>query len=287
MRLLRTLVLVVLFIPTVAWAYTNPGSPRGYVSDFANILTEQQRQQLEQKLTSFAQTSSNQVAVVLIPSLDGDTVENFAVKLFADWQIGQTKLDNGVLLLVAIQEHQMRIEVGYGLEGALTDAQSGRIIRDILTPAFRANDFYGGIDRGTDAIIAATRGEYQAISSSDQSLPSEGLLQALGFVFFLAIQFIASVLARSKSWWAGGVVGAICAGIAGLLLSSWLLGGAIAILAIPLGLYFDFAASRAYQRGHRINLFWLGGFGGGSGGRGGFGGFGGGRSGGGGASGGW
>jgi len=121
----------------VALAYTNPGSPTGFVNDFAGVFSGEQKATLEQKLVTFEKETSNEITVVTIKALDGDTIENFAVKLFEDWEIGKKDKDNGVLVLLAMDDRQMRIEVGYGLEGALTDAQSFWIINKIMKPAFQ------------------------------------------------------------------------------------------------------------------------------------------------------
>ena len=110
-----------------ARAYSSPGSPTGYVNDFAEILSTETRASLEELLSSTDASTSAQVAVVTIKSLDGDTIENYAEKLFQEWGIGQKGKDNGVLLLVAVDDRKVRIEVGYGLEGALTDAESSWI----------------------------------------------------------------------------------------------------------------------------------------------------------------
>src|SRR3989344_5277330 len=112
------------FIITPVFAYTSPGSPSGFVNDFAQMMSAGARAQLEQKLVQLEKDSTNEISVVTINNLDGDTIENFAVKLFQEWGIGKTKNDNGILLLIAKDDRKMRIEVGYGLEGALTDAQS-------------------------------------------------------------------------------------------------------------------------------------------------------------------
>lgn len=295
MRRVASLFLVALAtIPIVVSAYTNPGTPRGFVNDFAGMLQPQEKAQLEQKISAFASSTSNEIAVVTIPTLGGDTVENFAVKLFEEWKIGKTKKDNGILLLIARDEHKIRIEVGYGLEGALTDAQSYWIIKNELTPNFKVGNYYVGIDAATDKIIDATKGEYVP-SSSPQQEKAVNILFEYWYFIPLVFVWLASILGRSKSWWAGGVLGGIAGVIIGLI-KGFLLTGVIALgVLIPLGFIFDYFVSKSYDKyksGGGIPPWWLGGggggFGGGSGsGFGGFGGFGGGRSGGGGSSGDW
>lgn len=201
-------------IPIVAAAYTNPGTPRGFVNDFAGMLQPQEKVQLEQKISSFASSTSNEIAVVTIKSLDGDTIENFAVKLFADWKIGKEKKDNGVLLLISRDDRKMRIEVGYGLEGALTDIQSDEIITSDLVPNFKTGNYYAGIDAAVRDIMAATQGEYTS-SAQDKKV-----INALfDYWYFIPLVFVwlASILGRSKSWWAGGVLGGIIGIIIGFI----------------------------------------------------------------------
>ncbi len=281
---------VVLALPIfVARAYYSLGKPAGLVTDQANVLSTEQKQSLETKLEQFEATSTNQIAIAIIPSLKGDYIENFAVQLFKEWGIGQKGKDNGVLILVATDDHQMRIEVGYGLEGALTDAQSSWIINNTLKPAFKANDYYGGLDKATDQIISATKGEF---STTDQPAAKNALsgrdiefLLILGWVILSA--FI-RLLSKSKSWWLGGVVGAIFGAIGGVIFGGLSLALILFFSFGFLGLIIDFFASKAGPKGPGGGLWFLGGGSGGFGnGGGGFGGFGGGGSGGGGASGGW
>lgn len=274
------------------FAYYFPGSPSGFVNDYAQILTAEQKQALEQKLSQFEKETSNEISIVAIKSLKGDTVENFAEKLFKEWGIGKKNKDNGILLLIAKDDRKMKIEVGYGLEGALTDAQSFWIYNDILKPAFQQEKYFEGVSDATDKIIAATKGEYIP-SAQDNSKKNDFNFDLVWIgVFFLI--WISSMLARSKSWWAGGVVGAIIGAVL-IFVFSWLVGLiAIAILT-PLGLLFDFFISKNYSTRKSRGLgpsWWAGGFGGGKGGfgggsGGGFGGFGGGSSGGGGSGGSW
>lgn len=292
MRRVFLLFLIVATIPFVAYAYTSPGTPAGFVNDFAGMLKPEERSALEQKLTAFEKSSSNEISVVTIPTLGGDTVENFATKLFEEWKIGKAKKDNGILLLIARDERALRIEVGYGLEGALTDAQSYWIINDVIKPSFRAGDYYGGIDGGVSKIIAATQGEYVP-STSPQEEKAVGLVFEYWYMIPLAIIWLASILGRSKSWWAGGALGGVVGLIIGIIKGFMYVGVIWIGILIPLGLLFDYFVSKSYNKfksGGGVPPWWIGGggFGGGSGGGfGGFGGFGGGRSGGGGSSGNW
>lgn len=292
---------LVLGTRTVASAQTFP-EPRGYVNDYANILNEETTRTLENKLDAFSQSTTNQIVVVTVSDLQESTIEDYAVRLFERWKIGAKERDNGVLLLVAHQERSVRIEVGYGLEPVINDAKAGRIIRDIIVPAFRSEDYDTGVVRGVEAIISAIQGD-ETIPSQTQSNRGEGEGSGFPYVLVLVfasgiIQYIAAYLARTKTAWPGAIIGLILGGIIAIALSF-----AIAPLMIiaggmgVVGYLIDAALSKNYQDRKSQGLptdwfhsgggFFGGGRGGGSGFGGGFGGFGGGRSGGGGSSGRW
>lgn len=293
MSLVKGIILGFLFAPVLSFAYTSPGTPSGLVNDYANIISAESRTTLESELLSFEKETSTQITVVTVPDLGGDTVENFAVKLFEEWGIGQKGKDNGALLLISRDDRQLRIEVGYGLEGALTDALSSQIIRNIITPSFKNGDYNTGILEGARAMMSATRGEYTA-EPADPS--SSNLNLDFGFLFFVAFIILRTLtlfLARTPSWWAGGVLGGALGGLVSLF-SGFLYTGLVALVVlIPLGFLIDFYLSRSYkshQAGGAMPWWLMIGSHHGSGSRsggGGFGGFGGGRSGGGGSSGGW
>ena len=295
---------VLLLVPTALYSAIPTARPTGYVSDFAGVLSSEQKTSLENKLSLFNASTTNEIAVVTVKSLDGDYIERYAVELFSAWGIGTKKNNNGVLLLVAVDDHKMRIEVGYGLEGALTDAISSQIIRNDLTPAFKQNDFYGGINLAVDNIIKVTQGEYVGVETASQSV-SFNSEQALTFLMFLLVigvnvlTFIVSIFARSKSWWAGGVFGGVAGGILtffGIFGITFIVGSILTVVLVLLGFLFDYIVSSRYSSavgaGSKIP-WWIGGpgFGGGgyrgSSGGSSFGGFSGGSSGGGGASGSW
>ena len=133
----------------------------GRVVDTAEILSDQTEAAITELLEAHESTTSNQVAVLTIPSLDGATIEGFANRVFRSWGLGRADVDNGVLLLIARDDRELRIEVGYGLESSLTDAQAGRIIRNLIVPQFRANDFDGGTIAGVNAILGTIEGTYE------------------------------------------------------------------------------------------------------------------------------
>lgn len=265
----------------MVFAYQNPGNPTGFVSDFAGVLSNEERLAIETKLRWLKNQSGIEVAVVTIHDLGGDTIENFSVKLFEEWGVGEQGKDNGLLILAAINDRMVRIEVGYGLEGDITDAQSFWIIQNIIIPAFRVGDYFSGLDRAVDAIIGSVvQGEIIPEVSQNQSFgPS---IDWFFLIFFIPI-WLASILGRSKSWWMGGIIGGIVGVLIGLIKGFILTGIVWIVLLVPFGLLFDFLVSRSYHRARASGIYpwWIGGRGGG------FGGFGGGMSGGGGASGRW
>lgn len=270
-------------------AYYDIGAPTGYITDTARILTQNDKDTLERELATFQTSTSHQIAVVTIDSLQGDTIDGFANSLFAHLKVGQKGIDNGVLLLIALNDKQARIEVGYGLEGALTDLQSNQILQNITFPLFKQGDYATGIINTVRAIENATGNEKVKgnVSNTYENTPVSG--RSILWIVIIFIGIFAN-LRRTKSWWAGGIVG----GILGILVFAVF----SIVLAIPifivLGLIFDFVLSKYYKGppggGGGTGGWWIfpsgGGFGGGGSG-GGFGGFGGGGSGGGGASGRW
>ena len=138
-----------------------PDPPR-LVNDFTGMLTPDQQQAMESKLVAFDDSTSIQIAVVLIESLEGRDIAEYAVELGRAWGIGNKENNNGVLLLVSKSDRKIHIATGYGIEGSLPDITASHIIDEQIKPNFRENDYYRGLDEGTDAIIAATKGEYKA-----------------------------------------------------------------------------------------------------------------------------
>ena len=138
-----------------------PDPPR-LVNDFTGMLTPDQQQAMESKLVAFDDSTSIQIAVVLIESLEGRDIAEYAVELGRAWGIGNKENNNGVLLLVSKSDRKIHIATGYGVEGSLPDITASHIIDEQIKPNFRENDYYRGLDEGTDAIIAATKGEYKA-----------------------------------------------------------------------------------------------------------------------------
>lgn len=231
----------------VAQTFYIPPTPGTLVSDFAELLSPAERQALETKLVAYDDSTSTQITVVIFQELHGADPGTIATTIGRLWGVGQEGADNGVVLLVSVDDRKLFIATGYGMEAVLTDAQAGRIIRNVIAPRFREGQYYAGIDEATDAIIAAAEGEFSvADRASDNPLQSDIVIV---FVVLLFVVIVFLIIA-SKANGGGGSGWVITTGGS----SGWSSGGG-------------------------------GGFSGGGGG--GFGGFGGGSFGGGGAGGGW
>jgi uncharacterized protein len=281
-----------LFLPLIVSAYKSPGKPQGFVSDYANIISASDKEYINTKLFELQSSTTVQIAVVTIPNFGNDTIEGYANSLMKDWGIGQKDKNNGLLVLVSLEDREARIEVGYGLEGTITDLQAGNIVNKVMIPAFREGNYSKGIRDAVDTIVGIIN------KSGDESIYSDNIGRSknssnFNFIFFLVFVFISvlvRVLSKTKSWWLGGVIGAFIGIVFGIIWGFVFAGiGAIVIFSI-LGFILDYVVSkRGPGSGNHLGGMWFGpgGFGGNSGGGGGFGGFGGGFSGGGGASGKW
>ena len=241
-----------------AWAQIpdRPNPPR-LVNDFAAMLAPDEAAALEQKLVAYSDSTSTQLAVVVVPTLEGYSVEQYAVELALKWGIGQKGKDNGLLLLIAFRDKKMTIQTGYGLEERLPDVVAARIIDNDLRPAFRAGQYYAGIDAATDDVIRAMAGAYEA----DPRPADTGKRKGPSW-FTIIILIVVAVVLLSRF---GGGGGGMTIGGGRRNRSR---GGFVPPIFFP-------------------GSFGGGSFGGGGGGGGGFGGFGGGSFGGGGASGDW
>lgn len=152
------------------------------VHDDAHVLKQETIDALEQRLKVYEDSTSNQIAILTTQSLEGEVLEEYSLKVAEAWKLGKENKDNGVLLLIAVDDHKMRIEVGHGLEGVLTDAHSNRIIRNEMTPNFRKSDYDAGVTAAVDAMIKSIGGEYAADDSDDWSTTDTLLL--VGFISF-------------------------------------------------------------------------------------------------------
>src|ERR1017187_579495 len=172
---------ILIFLVLIAFASRSqilpkPANPT-LVTDNAHLLTSEQIANLEQRLVALDDSTSNQIAIVTIPTLGNMALEEYANKMLRDWGIGTKKNNNGILILVAAQDHKIRIEVGSGLEGAIPDVTANSIIENDLTPNFKANNYYAGLDQAITSLGQAATGEYHVQrTTSDNKRPS-------GFIF--------------------------------------------------------------------------------------------------------
>ncbi len=184
---------------TLAFAFDFP-QLTGRIVDQANIIPFSTRTQIESKLVALEDKSGIQLVVATVPSLQGSDIESFAVDLARAWKLGEAKKNNGLLLLVAPNERKVRVEVGYGLEGTMTDALSSVIIQSAIIPKFRAGDFPGGVSAGVDAIIDALTvdsGEWQKRSKVRVDQQPDLIDQLLPFIIFLLFCFIVYSMIRN------------------------------------------------------------------------------------------
>ena len=266
---------------------------RGYVNDYAGMISPSARATLEDELRAFEQTDSTQLVILTLPSLEGEAVEDFSMKVAESWKIGQRGKDNGILFIVSKRDRKMRIEVGRGLEGRLTDLLAGRIIDLVVTPRFKRADYDGGFIAGVSALMDATRGEFKA-EDSRRHKKHDSSSSLFTFLIFTAIAIVVLGSISRALGATGGAVGLpLSVFLSSLSVGLWgfLVLAAVGLLAgIVLPLLFSAGGRGSPGRGG----IWPGGFSsGGYSGRGGFdsaGGFsggGGGEFGGGGASGDW
>ncbi len=245
-------------VATAQQVLPRPNPPR-LVTDVAGVLSAAEQAALEQKLVALDDSTSNQIAVVLVKTIGDVGIEDYAVKLFREWGIGNAKTNNGVLIIAAIDDHKVWIEVGYGLEGAIPDITASAIYRNDIVPAFRRNEYYQGLDAAINDLAKAAVGEYKTARSKNPSKSPGG-----GIIIFLILLFVVIMIVSRGGGGGGRGRGGGLGSIANAIILSSLM-----------------------NSGNRNSGGWGGGGFGGGGGGGGFGGFGGGSAGGGGAGGSW
>ena len=241
-----------------------PMVPARLVNDFTGLLTQDQQNSLEMKLVAFNDSTSSQICIVTYDDLQGYSVAEFASSLGTNWGVGRSGRDNGILILISPANKQMTIQTGYGLEGAVPDALCKRIIDKEMTPSFRQGNYYEGIDKAVQTLMALTKGEFTADDYKKKTSSGENLIPVI-FIFIIAFIAFSSIAARRRLYAPGK--------------------------SIPWWVLMSMMGSSGHSTKGKYGDFHggsggFGGFSGGSGG-GGFGGFGGGSFGGGGASGGW
>lgn len=195
----------------------------GHVTDITGTLSREEKSELEQALASFEARKGAQLAVLIVQSTGEEAIEQYALRVVEAWKLGRKKVDDGVILLVVKGDRTVRIEVGYGLEGALSDITSKRIISEMILPRFKQSDYFGGIQSGTQQIMRIVEGESLPSSHNNAQYPDAGIRQYLPFFLFLSLSV-------------GGVMRHIFGRMAGSLLTSivvsglaWLVLGSLAV----------------------------------------------------------
>jgi uncharacterized protein len=219
------------------------------ITDETGTLTDEQKATLEQRVKKFEAQKGAQISVLIVPTTQPETIEQYSIRVVEQWKLGRKNVDDGVLLMVAKNDRTLRIEVGYGLEGALTDATSNRIIGEVIVPRFRQGDFYGGISTGIESIMRVVSGE-PLPAPRERHRSSNGVGPLLPVLFVLTV--VAGGVLRAVFGRLPGAV--VTGGVIGFL--GWLLSGAIliAVLAGVIALLFTLIGSGmgAYVGGRSI-----------------------------------
>lgn len=220
-----------------------------HVTDPAGILPAERRERMEARLAAFEKEKGAQIAVLLIATVKPETIEQYALRVVEAWKIGRKGVDDGALLLVAKEDRKLRIEVGYGLEGALNDVTAKRIISETIAPRFKEGDYPGGIDAGLDAMLKVIGGETLPPASASEVDPGIDLddLIPVAFIFvFVVGGILRSIFGRFVG---AGIVGAAVGFIASLLVSSWVLAGVIGIAAFLFALLAGMSGGGGWHSG--------------------------------------
>ncbi len=262
--ILRSLLLALLLCSTAQAEVAIPSLTQR-VTDLTATLDAVQLQALEAKLAAFESGKGSQIAVLILPTTQPEEIEQFSIRLAESWKIGRKGVDDGVILLVAKDDRKLRIEVGYGLEGALPDATAKRIVAEVISPNFKRGDFYAGIDAGVAAIINVVQGEAlpEPQSSSTTGTNDDPITNALipSIVLFIFGNIILrQFIGKLPS---GLIVGGFIGGLFWLVLPSMAIAGIAAVIGFFSSLIFDMGGRGGnYSSGNAGG--WSGGFGGGS-----------------------
>jgi uncharacterized protein len=233
-----------------------------HVTDLTGTLTPAEAEDLDHTLQAFEARKGSQLAVLMVPSTAPETIEQYGIRVGEQWKLGRKSVDDGAILIIAKNDRTMRIEVGYGLEGALTDETTGRIIRETITPRFREGDFYGGINAGIDQMIRVVDGESLPPAPPQRRPGASGSsLRVLAPIFFLLIFMVGGFTRSSLGRFPGAIV---TGGVFGLL--AWFVAGALAIAVIAGLIGFFITLLGGGMGGPMMGGPGLGGWGGGFGG---------------------
>ena len=228
MKAVKAVILAFLLcVASAVWADVAVPPLTGRVVDLTSTLTADQAATLEQKLKDFESRKGSQLAVLIVPTTQPETIEQYSLRVVDQWKLGRKKVDDGALLIVAKNDRKLRIEVGYGLEGALTDATSKRIIDEVITPKFRSGDFAGGISDGVDRILKVIDGEPLPGPKPEGEVPDLNLIGEY-FPFLFIIVLVGGGIFRAIF---GRLLGSIIAG-GGVAAFIWFFLGTFSIAAI-------------------------------------------------------
>ena len=206
----RLIVVLGILLSSLTASALDVPSLTGRIVDLARVLPPHDYDQLTTELKAHEETTGNQVAVLILPSLEGEPLEEYSHRVATTWKLGQKGTDNGVLLFIALKERKLRIEVGYGLEGTLTDLRSAHIIRDEIVPRFRSGDLPGGVRAGTEAILRTIEGTYQAKDSPSGPLRSGQGTSAFQYVVIgIFVGFLAGIVLSQGLRRARALLGAV------------------------------------------------------------------------------
>lgn len=252
-RLLLACVLVLsgvsIFFSNTSFALEAPEAPRGsYILDSADILNSDQEATLNSQIDAFKKASTTEVGILTIKDGEGVNSAQFAVEVGREWGIGSRENKNGILILVTLENPKyIQVATTTGIEGALPDALAARIASDEIAPAFKKANYFEGLQKGVSAIERFTKGEYSAKEPKKAGLSSDGWL-TIFFFSFVVLQVLFALIAKTKSWWLGGVFGGFGAGLGGFLTSSLVLGLFLGFILVPLGLLIDYYLSKNYKK---------------------------------------
>ena len=181
-----SLVLIILLLAFGhAFGQDFPSEPVGMVNDFADIISPADQQRLETKLRNYRDSTTNVIAIATLSDLQGYDIQQVGTQMFNEWKMWHEDRNNGVLLLIAPNERKMRIEVGYGLEGAIPDVMAGRIIREVITPEFRNGNYYAGIDKATTIMIDLAQGEFEGSLPESRANSEDDIASTIIFILFV------------------------------------------------------------------------------------------------------
>lgn len=245
-------------LTAVAWAQVAVPPLSSRVTDLTGALTASQQAALEERLAAFEKRKGSQLAVLLVPTTQPEAIEQYAIRVAEQWKVGRKGVDDGAILVVALKDRAVRIEVGYGLEGVLPDVIAKRIVEESIVPRFRNGDFFGGIDAGLSRVMSVIDNEpLPAPRSAPVPRPSGGGLENLLVLGFILVFVVGGVLRALLGRFAGsGVIGAL-AGVAGWLMLGSLL-AAIGVAALA-GLLSLMSGVSGLGRGVRRHGGWHGG----------------------------